>query len=55
MSETKQPLHYLAPAYLERRTLAPDPLPMREEVRHELGWTLIAAERQTRAERDERD
>lgn len=32
-----------------------DLLPPREEVRRELGWALIAAERQTRAERDERN
>ena len=55
MSETAQAPHYLARDYLERRIPAPEPLPTREEVRRELGWALIAAERQTRAERDERN
>ena len=55
MSETAQAPHYLARDYLERRIPAPGPLPTREEVRRELGWALIAAERQTRAERDERN
>lgn len=55
MSETAQAPHYLARDYLERRMPAPEPLPTREEVRRELGWALIAAERQTRAERDERN
>ena len=55
LSETIHPPHYKARDYLERRTLAPEPLPTREELRRELGWTLITAERQTRAERDERN
>ena len=55
MSETIPPSRYLAREYLERRTSAPDPPPTREEVRRELGWTLITAERQARAERDERN
>lgn len=46
MSETMQSSHYLARDYLERRTLVPEPLPTREEVRRELGWAFIAAERQ---------
>lgn len=55
MSETTQPPHYLARHYLERRTPVPEPLPSREEVRRELGWTLIAAKRQAQAEGDERN
>ena len=55
MSEPIPPSRYLAREYLERRTLAPDPPPTREDVRRELGWTLITAERQTQAERDERN
>lgn len=53
MSETIPPSRYLAREYLERRTPAPEPLSTREEVRRELGWTLITAERQTLAEHDE--
>ena len=53
MSETTPLRHHLASDYLERRMSAPDPLPTREEVRRELGWALIAAERQAQAERDE--
>ncbi|SIR43824.1 hypothetical protein SAMN05880566_112214 [Janthinobacterium sp. TND4EL3] len=55
MSETTQTPHRLARDYLELHTPVPDSLPTREEVRRELGWALIAAERQTRAERDERN
>ena len=55
MSETVHPPHYLARDYLERRMPAPEPLPTREEVRRELGWALIAAERQAQAEGDERN
>lgn len=55
MSEPIPPSRYLAREYLERRTLAPEQLPTREEVRRELGWTLITAERQTQAEVDERN
>lgn len=55
MSETIPPSRYLAREYLERRTSAPEPLPTREEVRRELGWALITAERQTQAEDDERN
>lgn len=55
MTETMPPSRYLAREYLERRTPPPDLLPTREEVRRELGWTLITAERQTLAEHDERN
>lgn len=55
MSEIAQPPYHLARDYLGRRTPAPEPLPTREEVRGELGWTLIAAERQKQAEGDERN
>ena len=55
MSETAQPLHHLVCDDLERCTLAPYPPPTREEMCRELGWALIVAERQTRAERDERN
>ncbi|PKV43654.1 hypothetical protein CLU92_0970 [Janthinobacterium sp. 61] len=55
MSETTQTPRRLAHDYLARRTLAPEPLPTREEVRCELGWALIVAERQAQAERDERN
>lgn len=55
MSNFIPPTCYLARDYLERRMPAPDPLPTREEVRSELGWTLITAERQTLAEHDERN
>ena len=44
MSEATQPVHHLARDYLERRTPVLDTLPMREVVRRELGWALIAAE-----------
>lgn len=54
MSETTPPSRYHSHEYLERRTPAPELLPTREEVRRELGWTLITAERQTQAEADER-
>lgn len=53
MSETIPPSRYLALEYLERRTSAPESVPTREEVRRELGWALIASERQTQAEGDE--
>lgn len=52
MFETILPPHYLARDYLERRKPAPDPIPTREDVRRELGWTLIEAERR-RAERED--
>ena len=55
MPETIPPSRYLDREYLERRTPAPEPPPTREEVRCELGWTLITAERQTQAEGDERN
>ena len=55
LTNTIHPPRYLARDYLERGSQAADPLPTREEVRRELGWTLITAERQTRAERDERN
>lgn len=55
MSETIPPSRYLTLEYLERRTLAPELPPTREDVRRELGWTLITAERQTQAEVDERN
>ncbi|WP_338678931.1 hypothetical protein OPV09_17530 [Janthinobacterium sp. TB1-E2] len=55
LSETTHPPHYLARDYLESRAPAPDRLPTREEVRRELGWTLIAVEHQTQAEDDERN
>lgn len=55
MSETIPPSRYLAREYLERRTPALEPLPTREDVRRELGWALITAERQTHAEVDERN
>lgn len=55
MPKSIPPSWYLARDYLERRTPAPDPLPTREDVRRELGWTLIAAERQAQAEADERN
>jgi len=45
----------LARDELERRTVAPEPQPTREELRRELGWALIAAERQAQAEGDERN
>lgn len=55
MSETMPPSRCLAREYLERRTPAPEPLPTREEVRRELGGTLITAERQTQTEVGERN
>jgi hypothetical protein len=55
MSETTQTPHHFASDYLERRTSASDPPPTREELRRELGWALIAAERQAQAEGDERN
>lgn len=55
MSEAIPPSRYQAIEYLERRTPARDPPPTREEVRRELGWTLITAERQAQAESDERN
>ena len=53
MSEPMPPSRYLAREYLERRTPAPEQPPTRDEVRSELGWTLIAAERQECAAREE--
>ena len=55
MSDMTPPSRYLDREYLERRTPAPEPPPTRDDVRRELGWTLIAAERQTQAEVDERN
>lgn len=55
MSETTPPSRYHAREYLDHRTPAPGPPPTREEVRRELGWVLITAERQTQAEADERN
>lgn len=55
LTEIPPPSRYLAQEYLERRMPAPEPLPTREEVRRELGWTLITAERQAQAESDERN
>ncbi len=55
MYETMPPSRYLAFDYLDRRTPAPEPPLTLEEVRRELGWALIAAERQTHAEADERN
>lgn len=54
MSETIPPSRYMAREYLERSTPAPDPPLIWDEVRRELGWILITAERQTQAEADER-
>ena len=55
LTEIPPPSRYLAQEYLERRTPAPEPPPSQEEVRRELGWALITAERQTQAEVDERN
>lgn len=55
MSETIPPSRYQALEYVKRRTPAPEQPPTRDEVRSELGWTLITAERQTQAEADERN
>lgn len=52
MAHITKPPRHLDRAHLERRTPPPEPLPTREEVRRELGWVLVAAERQAQAERD---
>lgn len=53
MSETTPPSRYHAREYLDHRTPAPDPPPTPEEVRRELGWALIEAERRGWAERED--
>lgn len=55
MTQTTHPPHHLVREYMERRTHSPEPPPTPEEIRRQLGWTLIAAERQAQAERDERN
>ncbi|MET3132878.1 hypothetical protein AAKU55_003159 [Oxalobacteraceae bacterium GrIS 1.11] len=41
--------------YLDRCTHAVEPPPSHDEIRRQLGIALLIAERQARAERDERD
>lgn len=55
MTNTTHPPHQLVREYLERRTQSAEPPPTPDEIRKELGWALIAAERQAQAERDERN
>ncbi|MDN2674787.1 hypothetical protein OX459_25650 [Janthinobacterium sp. SUN026] len=55
MSEITQPPHHLTRDYLERSMPESDSLPAWQEVSRELGWALIAGERQTPAENDERN
>lgn len=55
MTEITHPPHYLVREYLERRTHSVEPPPTPDEIRRELGWALIAAERQAQAEFDERN
>ncbi|WP_300755820.1 hypothetical protein [Janthinobacterium sp.] len=55
MTEITRPPHCLAREYLEHRTHSVEPPPTPDEIRRELGWVLIAAERQAQAECDERD
>ena len=53
MTEITHPPHYLVREYLEPRTHSTEPPPTPDEIRRQLVWALIAAERQTKAERDE--
>jgi len=55
MTETTHSPHCLVCEYLERRTHSVEPPATPDEIRRELGWALIAAERQAQAECDERD
>lgn len=56
MAHILKPPHHLVRAHLERGTPeVVEPPPSNDEIRRQLGAALINAERQTRAERDERD
>jgi hypothetical protein len=47
MTDTTHPTKETVRAYMERRTHAPlDPPPTPEEIRRQLGWHLIPANRQ---------
>lgn len=54
VTDTTHPPHQKVREYLERRTHSEDPPPTPDEIRRELGWNLIAAERQIQAESEER-
>ena len=41
--------------YLEQRTHSEDPPPTPEEIRRQLGWAIIEAEREAQADSDERN
>ena len=54
MSDTTRPPKESVREYLERRTHAPlEPPPTPDEIRRQLGWHLVPANRQP--DRDERD
>lgn len=55
MSNTFHPSYQLARDYLKRRTHSTEPPTSPEDIRQELGWVLILAERQAQAELDERN
>ena len=51
MTDTTRPTKESIRAYMERRTHAPvDPPPSADEIRRELGWYLIPANRQPDAD-----
>lgn len=56
MAHITKPPHHLPRAHLECGTPeVVDPPPSNDEIRRQLGIALVVAERQTRAERDERN
>ncbi|WP_426070188.1 hypothetical protein [Janthinobacterium sp. DSP2-3-3] len=56
MAHITKSLHHLARAHLDCGTPeVVEPPPTNDEIRRQLGIALVVAERQTRAERDERN
>lgn len=55
MTDTTHPPRHLVREYLEQRTHSEDPPPTPEEIRRQLGWNIIEAEREAQADSDERN
>jgi hypothetical protein len=55
MTKTTQPPKESVREYFDRRTHSEDPPPTSEEIRRQLGWALIQAEREAQADSDERN
>jgi hypothetical protein len=55
MTNTTRPPPHLVREWLERRTHSEEPPPTPEEIRRQLGWKIIEAEREAQADGDERN